>query len=255
MSIHIGSEWLVLVILLSIRVGMVLAMTPILGSTNLPIQIRVLLVLAFSATLVSLLNLHSQVAIQSSFDFLLAAIYELLWGGLLAFGLLTAFSAFLVGGRVLDMQIGFGLANLFDPTTRTNTPLLGVVLNMYGVAWCLAMGVHHAVLRGLAKSLELVPLGTGLRNIPVEAILYQFGLMFSLGLVLVGAVIVCLLLTDLGMSIASRFLPQANIFVLSTPVKIFAGLTTLSLATLYMPPVMKKIFGQVFDYWEIVLAK
>jgi flagellar biosynthetic protein FliR len=255
MHIHIGSEWLELVILLSIRLGMVLVMTPLLGSTNLPVHLRVLLVLAFSGAMVSLLNLHTQISIQSPFNFLFAAMNELIWGGLLAFGLLAAFAAFSIGGRILDMQIGFGFANLFDPTTRTNSPLLSVVLNMYAVAWCLDIGVHHAVLRSLTQSLELAPLGSGLQNVPVEAMLYQFGLMFSLGLVLVGASIVCLLLTDIGMGIASRFLPQANVFILSTPIKIFAGLTTLSVATLYMSPVMKKIFAQVFNYWGIVLTK
>lgn len=255
MTVHIVTTWLVSVVLLSMRFGMVLIMTPVLGSTNLPARVRVLLVFAFSASMVSLLDLHPGVALLSSMDILLAALNELLWGGLLAFGLLTAFSAFMIAGRVLDMQVGFGLSSLLDPTTRTNAPLLGVILNMYAIAWFLAADGHHAVLRGLTKSLALIPLGSTLTTIPVGAIVHHFSLMFSLGLVLVGAVVVCLLLVDVGMGVASRVLPQANVFVLSAPVKIFAGLSTLSLAILYMQPVMKKIFGLVFDYWEMVLVK
>jgi flagellar biosynthetic protein FliR len=85
--------------------------------------------------------------------------------------------------------------------------------------------------------------------------MHHFALMFSLGVVLVSAAIVCLFLIDIGMGVASRVLPQANVFILSITVKIFAGLTVLALAILYMQPVMKKIFTQVFNYWEFVLVK
>lgn len=255
MTVHLAAAWLIAVVLLSIRIGMVLVMTPALGSTSLPVRIRVLLVFAFSAALVSTLNLHAGMALLGLIDLVLAALNELFWGGLLAFGLLAAFMAFMVGGRVLDMQVGFGLASLLDPTTRSNAPLLGVALHMFAIAWFLAADAHHAILRGLVKSLALIPLGSGFLQVPVDAILHHFGLMFSLGLVLVGAVVVCLLLIDVGMGVASRVLPQANVFILSVPVKILAGLTVLSLAMLYMQPVMKKIFGQVFAYWEMVLVK
>jgi len=255
MTTHIATAWLVAVLLLSIRIGMVLVMTPALGSSSLPVRIRVLLVLAFSAALASALNLHSTIDLSSPFDLVLAALHEVFWGGLLAFGLLAAFSAFMVGGRVLDMQIGFGLSSLLDPSTRNNSPLLGVALHMFAIAWFLAADAHHALLRGLTKSLALIPLGSGFSQVPVDAIVHHFGVMFSLGLVLVGAAVVCLLLVDVGMGVASRVLPQANVFVLSVPVKILAGLSTLALATLYMQPVMKKIFGLVFGYWEAVLVR
>lgn len=250
-----ASVWLVTVILLSIRIGMVLVMTPALGSMNFPVRLKVLLVLAFSAALVSLLKIETGIGLSDPINLVMAALNEALWGGLLALGLLAAFSAFMVAGRVLDMQMGFGLANLFDPTTRTNSPLLGVALHLYAIAWFLAADAHHAVLRGLVKSLELVPLGSGLTAVPMGVIAHHFGLMFSLGLVLIGAISVCLLLIDIGMAMASRVLPQANVFILSITVKIFTGLIMLAMAILYMQPVIKKLFGLVFDYWELVLVK
>lgn len=255
LTIHFASVWMTTVALVSIRIAMVFVMTPVLGSTGLPARIKVLFVFAFSAALVSMLGLQSGLTTNDPINLLIAVLNEIVWGGLLGLGLLTAFSAFMVAGRILDMQIGFGLANLFDPSTRTNAPLLGVVLHMYAIAWFLAADAHHAALRGIAKSFELVPLGSPLMAVPADAIVHHFGLTFSLGLVLVGAVVVCLLLVDVGMGVASRVLPQANVFILSVTVKIFAGLATLSVAILYMQPVIKKLFAQVFNYWEAVLVK
>ncbi|TCS37709.1 flagellar biosynthetic protein FliR [Paucimonas lemoignei] len=254
LMVHLASAWMIAVILVSIRIGMVLVMTPVLGSTGLPARIKVLFVFAFSAALVSMTGLHLNTAVNNPINLLIAVLNEIVWGGLLGLGLLAAFSAFMVAGRVLDMQIGFGLANLFDPSTRTNAPLLGVALHLYAIAWFLAVDAHHVALRGLAKSFDLAPLGASLREVPLDAIVHHFGLSFSLGLVLVGAAVVCLLLVDIGMGVASRVLPQANVFILSMTVKIFAGLVTLAIAVLYMQPVIKKLFEQVFNFWEAVLV-
>src|SRR5262252_2115767 len=59
---------------------------------------------------------------------------EALLGALLAFGVLTAFAAFQLAGRLLDLQLGFGVATLIDPATRGHAPLLGTLLSMAGVA-------------------------------------------------------------------------------------------------------------------------
>ena len=53
---------------------------------------------------------------------ILATGRELLLGGLLGFGILTAFGALALGGRLLDYQMGFGIATLFDPATRGPRP-------------------------------------------------------------------------------------------------------------------------------------
>jgi flagellar biosynthesis protein FliR len=254
MSLNFATSWVIAVLLLSIRVGTVLIMTPILGSNTLPLRIRVCLVISFCAALVSALGLENPPIPQHVNSVMLAMANELFWGALLAFGLLAAFSSFMVAGRMLDMQMGFGLSSLVDPSTRTNVPLLGVALHMLGIAWFLGADVHHAVLRGLVKSLAVVPLGTNFLTVPIGVMVYHFGLMYSMGLILVGAVIVCLLMVDMGMAIASRVLPQANIFILSIPIKIITGLVTLTLATLYMQPTLKKIFNQVFRFWESVLV-
>ena len=79
--------------------------------------------------------------------------------------------------------------------------------------------------------------------------LQQFGLMFSLGMTLVSAAVFCVFLADVGMSVVARVLPQANVFLLSIPVKIVAGLSVLALSVPLMGPVLSRIFESVFRYW------
>ncbi|MDY7038336.1 MAG: glycosyltransferase, partial [Thermodesulfobacteriota bacterium] len=115
-------------------------------------------------------------------DLVQLAAWELVVGGLLAFGVFAAFAAFQFGGRVLDFQMGYGVANLIDPVTQAATPLIGTVLQLMAVITFYMLDGHHMIIRGLAFSLEQVPLGAPLQQLPMSAVVAQFGVMFSYGL-------------------------------------------------------------------------
>src|SRR5438270_491160 len=61
---------------------------------------------------------------------LAAAGSELILGILFAVILQAAFAAIYVAGRTIDLQAGFGLAVLIDPTSNASTPLIGTLLAM-----------------------------------------------------------------------------------------------------------------------------
>jgi flagellar biosynthetic protein FliR len=241
-------------LLFSIRVAMVLFMTPILGGQGLPAQIRVLSALGISLCLYLALQGQLPPLPAKLYDLSLAMLSELLWGALLAFGVSSAFSAFLVGGRLLDLQMGFGVATLFDPASRAQTPMIGLMLQMTGIAAFLAVDGHHMLLRALAMSFQSAPPGSNPLHVSPQVVLTQFGLMFSLGMVLVGAAVVCVFLVDVGMSVAARVLPQANVFLLSIPVKVFAGLGMLAISAPFMAPVLKRIYASILRYWNALLG-
>lgn len=237
-------------LLLSVRIGMVLFMTPLIGSSGIPARIRVLALIALSSCLVLGMRPPLHAAALNTPGLLMALVNEVIWGGTLGFGVSTAFAAFLLGGRVLDLQMGFGVATLLDPATRMQTPLLGLLLELTGIAAFLSINGHHLVLRALATSISTAPLGTSPSDVPVAVIMAQFGAMFSLGMTLVGAAVAAVFLVDIGMSVVARLLPQANVFLLSIPVKIFAGLSVLALSAPITGPVLSRIFESMFIYWE-----
>jgi flagellar biosynthetic protein FliR len=237
-------------LLLSVRIGMVLFMTPLIGASGIPVRIRVLALLALSSCLVLGMHPPLHAAALSTPGLLMAMVNEVIWGGMLGFGVSTAFATFLLGGRVLDLQMGFGVATLLDPATRMQTPLLGLLLELTGIAAFLSINGHHMVLRALAASISAAPLGSSPSGVPLAVILAQFGVMFSLGMTLVGAAVAAVFLVDIGMSVVARLLPQANVFLLSIPVKIFAGLSVLALSAPFTGPVLSKIFESMFIYWE-----
>jgi flagellar biosynthetic protein FliR len=253
MSINLDSAWLVAAFLVSLRLGVLFVIAPGFGTVLLPGPFRALVVLALASALVGAMGLATGRLPDSVLGLISAGLNELVVGGMLAFGLFAAFGAFTVAGRAMDLQIGFGAANLIDPVSRTQAPLLGTILNLLALVVFFAIDGHHLLLRGLAASFERIPPGTGLTEIVPRALALQFGISFSAGLALAAPVMAFLLLIDLGLAVMSRTMPQFNVFFVSLPLKIFAGLSLLALSLAYAGPLMNRIFGSIFSFWEGVL--
>lgn len=253
MNLLVDASWGAAVFLLSLRLGALFVLSPIWGVAPVPPTFRVLLLLAMSAVLVSASpSLPPVPATMASFG--LAAATELLAGATLAFGVFAAFAAFSFAGKVLDVQIGFGIGSVFDPVTNAHQPLVGTFLNVLAVMLFFAVDGHHALMRGIAYSLEALPLGTMLAAVPATAFVTQFGTMFLLSLLIAAPVMFCLLLVEAGLAVVSRNLPQMNLFIVAVPIKIFVGLVVLAATTAYVGPVAGKVFASIFRFWESVLA-
>jgi flagellar biosynthesis protein FliR len=248
-------SWPLTVLLLSLRVGALILLTPVFSLVGLPVPVRILFVLALATCLVSGLNLTpSPATLGSPANLALAAAGELAIGSVLAFGLFAAFAAFQFAGRILDVQLGFGVAGLIDPTTKTSAPLLGTVLNLAGVLTFFLIDGHHWLLRGIAFSLVQYPPGAVLHAPPVGVIVAQFGGMFVGAAVLASPVMVVVLLVDLAMAMVSRTMPQMNVFIIGLPLKIFVGLVVLALTLEFLAPVYSRVFSELFASWQKILT-
>ena len=254
MDITVEIAWIVAVLLISIRLMGVFVLTPVMATLQIPNRYRLVLVLALSALMVSAIGTKLVAVPTSVGELASAALAELVIGGVLAFGLFAAFGAFLLGGRIIDMQMGFGVANLIDPATRAQASLMGTFLNLLAVMVFFAIDGHHMIIRGVAYSLEQLPPGSGLLQLQPAALLLQFGAMFTYAVMIVAPALFAILLLDVGLGVMARTMPQVNIFIVSLPLKIFLGLTMTAISVNYLGPVMTRIFESIFLYWEKVLA-
>lgn len=241
-------------LLVATRVSPLFLLTPLFAVARVPMRVRVLFTLALSLLLVSGLGIAPVNPPASLGGLMHAMVNELMLGMLLAFGLFTAFGAFLFGGRIIDFQMGFGVANLIDPATQSQAPLLGTALNMMAVMTFFLLDGHHLLIRGLVYSLEKIPPGSSLHELDPEAIIAQFGVMFVYGLAVVAPVIAVLLMLDVGMAVAARTMPQVNMFIVGFPLKIFMGLLVLALSLNYMGPLLEKIYASIFFFWQRVVG-
>ena len=59
--------------------------------------------------------------------------WPLFLGATMALGVLLAFSAFSIAGQLLDVQIGFGIVQVFDPATQRQVSVLTSLIQYVGV--------------------------------------------------------------------------------------------------------------------------
>jgi flagellar biosynthetic protein FliR len=254
MSLRIDAAWLALVLLVSLRVAPLFFLAPVFGSAPAPNLFRALLILALSAGIVAASGVTLAAPPASAAQLLAYGASEIVVGAALAFGLAAAFAAFLFAGRLMDFQLGFGIANLIDPVTRTQAPLIGTGLNMLAVVVFFAVDGHHLLIRALAFSLEHFPPGRFVGELNFGAVVAQFGAMFTLGLALAPPVLFAVLLLDLAFAVASRSMPQMNVFIIAIPFKIVLGLVVLAASLRFAGATMMKVYESVFRYWDALLS-
>lgn len=247
------AQWLTAIFLVSLRLGVFFVAAPVFGSVRIPVSARVLLVMALSVGLASGGAVVPTALVLSPERVAAAAVVQVALGGILAAGLFAAFGAFQFGGRLLDLQIGFGVASLVDPGTRTQGPLLGTLLSMMAVLMFFLADGHHVILKVLALSLERLPLDAGLGDLDFGAVIGQFGAMFTFGLMLVAPVVFGLFLVDVGIAVMSRTMPQMNVFVLALSAKAVVGILLLGMSVRLSGGLVQRVFESIVAYWHRML--
>jgi flagellar biosynthesis protein FliR len=253
MDVFLDLGWLTAAVLLSVRVAAATAFTAVLGPTALPGSVRVLLAAGLGVLLASATGVTFPMP-DSVVQLAIACAGEVLIGAALAAGILVANAATQVAGRVLDTQMGFGIASVFNPSFGTVSPLTGTLFGMAGVSIFLAMDGHHVLIRALALSVETMPPGAPLHAVGFGNLLPQSALMFTYGLALAAPVMLALLLADITLSVFARSMPQLNIFVLGFAIKIMFGLVGLAASMQLSETVFSGLFTATFRYWERTAA-
>ncbi|MFT6102058.1 MAG: flagellar biosynthetic protein FliR [Granulosicoccus sp.] len=249
MDAVVNIPFILLTMLVFTRCSALLLLSPLFSIARVPVRIKVFLLISLSALLVASLNLRLPEATINSAQLLYYAVSELVIGAAMAFGLFAAFASFSLGGRILDFQMGFGIASLLDPATNAQAPMIGTLLNMIAVMVFFLVDGHHVLIRGVAYTLSQYPPGS-MPSIDINIIVKQFGLMFVYGVMLAAPVMFTILLIDISMGIAARTMPQVNMFIVMMPLKIAVGLLVLMLSLKFLLPLMKKVYISIFAHWQ-----
>jgi flagellar biosynthetic protein FliR len=242
MDVQIDSEWMLAILLVATRLAGVFAYSPVLGFNQLPPRVRVTVILAL--TLIFGFGLpHTASPIDSIAQLTFAVLREFLIGALLGLGVFVAFAAMTFAGQLLDTQVGFNVAVLFDYNTQAQNPLLSTLFGMLAGAVFLALDAHHLLLQALAQTFDLFPLGGGRFSVSPALLSRQLGVVFLFGLMVASPVALGVLLLDVATAFVSRSMPQLNIYFVTLPLKIFWGLLLLSLTVTHAGPVMQRLFS------------
>jgi flagellar biosynthetic protein FliR len=174
---------------------------------------------------------------------------------MLALAVHVAFSTFSVAGSLLDVQIGFGMSQVLDPTTNRQSSALTAVFNQVGVLVFFLLNGHHALLRGVVYSLQHFPLGApwALTNTFTPLFRQATGL-FTLAVALAAPVMLCIMMVELAVGVIGRNLPQMNMFTIGIPAKLVVGLVALALWATGIGNAMSQVYGSIYHTWDAIFS-
>lgn len=239
----VSPEWSAHFLLILGRITAAVVAAPLFGARSVPSQTKIGLAILLSLIALPLDGTPRATIPTDLFTFAAAFGMEILIGIAFGVAVMLVFQALEMSASLISIQIGFGLGEVFDPITGSQTGALEQFYRMFVTLIFFAMNGHYLVIRGILHTLEVIPPGTGsLDVIAGDRMAVFFGALLVTSIQLALPVFGALMLTDLAMALVGRTVPQLNVLVVGFPVKIGVGLVTLVAAM----PLMTAFIGATF---------
>lgn len=244
------------------RIVSFLQIVPFFGGQAVPARVKVAtataLVIIVYPTLVAQLPNEGAALPFGPVGFLALLAKEAFVGFTLGYVASSVFEAIQTAGRIVDMQRGSTMAEMFAPQVQARVSELGQFKLQFGIVLFLAIGAHHLFLRSLLESFDFIPAMSFPRIqagwSPAAAFITQLsGMMLSIGVQLAIAPVVALLLTDLFFGIINRVAPQINVFFLSMPVKMAVGLVIVALSLPFLQERFMFYFKEFYNAFDLTI--
>jgi len=229
-------------LLILLRVGGIMTVSPIFGHRNIPMQVRIGL-----AGIMTIILLPVVPAAQSLFPdsmslIAVTAFKEVTTGLMVGFTAMVLFMAVQMSGHIMGFQMGFMVAQVIDPSTSQNVSILGQLQFILASLIFLAIDGHHLLLNAVAQSFQIIPLGQVIMTGASGEMLIRICIdIFAVALKIGAPMVITLFLTDVALGIIARTVPQMNVFIVGFPLKISAGFLTLAASFPFITYVLTKL--------------
>jgi flagellar biosynthesis protein FliR len=212
-------------VLLGMRVGGLVMAAPVFSAKTIPTSIRTAIIVLLTALLQPAAFAQTTAVPQLSPE---TFVSEMLVGLALGLGAAFLIGAATVAGDLMGIQIGLSGAAVLDPTNNSSENALGTFGTLFATTLLLAVDAHLVMIDAVAKSVHVIPIGSGLHVAGVRAMVRSASVLFGLGLQFAAPVIAAVLVANTALAVLSRAAPQLNILSVAFPVQIGIGLFALA---------------------------
>lgn len=239
------------------RITSFFVVAPIYTARGVPTTFKI--GISFIVTVLVFLTFGLGQTVAQDMSYVLLIIQEVLIGLLLGFTAFLMMAVVQTAGGLIDIQIGFSMANVIDPITGVSTPLIGNFKYMMALLVFLNMNGHHFLLDAIMYSYDWMPItGNVFSKIQdgsvTEFLITTFAYSFVLALQMSAPIVAALFLTDVGLGFLARTAPQFNVFVIGIPLKIIVGLILLLLLMPGLTGLFENLFAEMFEAMRSLLG-
>jgi flagellar biosynthesis protein FliR len=231
--------------LLLVRPGALVLAAPPFGGLYTPTPVKIGLTVILGVVLAPAVAVPGEVA-TAGLALLVAR--ETAIGLALAFAVRVLMAGAELGGQLAGFQLGFGYAATVDPNTGARNNLLASIYSALTLYTFLSLDAHHALLRALADTYRLVPIGYGFHAATIgRTAASLLGVVFVFGIQVATPIVIVLLVAELAIGLVSRAAPALNLMVIGFPVRLLAGLIALSATIGVVPSIVARLITPALE--------
>ena len=221
------------------RVATFVFAAPFFSQKGVPNQVKIGLSVFVAYLMYAFVQPHTYPEYSTVFGYSVIIAKEVAVGLFLGAGAQLCTSIVLFAGRIMDMEIGLSMANVFDPTTNQQSSITGVFLQ-YGVMLILyATGLHRYLLSALKETFTLIPIGGAVFHMDnlLTTVVSFLSDYIVIGFRICLPVFASIMLMNIVLALLAKLAPQMNMFSVGIQLKLLAGLGVLVLAISMLPNV------------------
>lgn len=219
----------------------VIFFNPIFGRRNIPSIVKVGLSLGIA------LNVYmgmSDVSVidYTGIDLFLSMVKEFAIGFSMGFVIQVFLSIFQLGGELIDMQMGIGMAMMYDPTSNSQISITGNLMTIMYTLIFFISNSHITLIYIAVSSYKVIPIGLQPLNPDLSIFFIElFGYILIYAVQLALPIIATEIIVEVVVGILMRFVPNINVFVINLQIKLLVGITVL----ITIIPVLVGFMGEI----------
>jgi flagellar biosynthetic protein FliR len=227
---QIGARNITAFFLVLARVSPLFVLAPLFSSRMVPARVRGIIAVALAIGLTGVAA-HGQKLPGAPLEVGALMLEELLIGLAFAFAIGALFAAVEAAGSLVDFSAGFSFGATIDPINGNQGGIMSQLHSLIGAVTFIAIGGDAWMLRGLARTFDLVPLARApqLHSLVAGAVTAFSSLLVS-ALEVAAPAMLALLITDVAFGMVSRVVPQLNVFAVGFPLKVGVAILVVTAA-------------------------
>lgn len=237
-----------LFLLVLVRASTLFLMLPIFGARDVPAPAKVGFGFLLTIMVLPLIRAGSPVVPHDWGGYLLALGSEIATGLIIGFAASLIFEGASLAGELIGMQMGFGMAQIFNPAAERSIALIGQLYFLMASFVFLAVNGHHWLVAAFWRSFRHVPVGALVVSpLIVARIVELASQIFLVAFILAIPLWGILAMVDLVLAIISQSMPQLQVLFLGMPIKILIGLATIMVSIGLIGEYLRAAMGRLLS--------
>ena len=214
------------------RLGGIFLAAPGISGAIVPMRIKALLLVMFTAAIYPTIPVSSLTPPDTSLIMLMPIVAtELLIGMTIGLVAMLPLMGMQLAGMIAGYQMGLAMARAFDPNSGTDSVVIGQLLFYLGFGAFLTMGGLDHLFLAVAHTFERVPIGGfWFDQAPLDMVIGTLSASFELGLRVAAPIVTVIMLIMIAMGFIMKTMPQINVLTIGFAIKIVVGLMIMAVS-------------------------